>query len=317
MNIVLINTPYHAVKTNFLINKDIIKKPLILIVCPHEHLGKIETLIDGNSSHHHIPWEKGIISRLLSLKQINQTIRRLDHNIEAFIYNDLHPLNVCLLRKKLNSVTLVEEGIGLYRSNPSSDVKKYLKILANLFAYPTSTAPKMGHASQVEKIVCFNPENLDEIQQKKTITKICGHEFKRYLQNLRVRFSFKEGSCIFIGQPLIEDKVISKKAFTRILRKTLDTLQKRYEYIYYKPHPREAKSNLSDLPIDSFLQDIPFELIEAEDYIPPLFTFYSSSIINSQLDSKKTLLFKCFPEFSKIEVPQIENSLSPTNLSEI
>lgn len=203
-----------------------------------------------------------------------QLIRKIKFN-SVFIYNDTDPVVQWVENKiKHNDVVLIEEGIGIYR-NVVKRQRNFFKYLGKIFfGIYFEDIYRMGTSKPVTRIECTQPERLNVIQQKKEIFLKKELDFTTIADNIGIRRISSENW--FLGQPLVEDGVLTKSEYMNQLRRILDYTKGE---IIIKPHPRENLDKYSGMYVVRN-STTPIELMIDNSSPTHIYTMYSSAVLN-------------------------------------
>lgn len=282
----LVNTPYHLM----LACNNCTKKDVLICAGKFKYTYIIEQMIQRTFGinfykTHDFYYYTNDLKKLPSFrKNINLLMKEIKnyHFNDVYIYNDVDPIiqRIVAQTKWNGKVILTEEGIGLYR-----DTIKRHKVLFKAFGKfafgrTYEEIDRIGESAFVNKIICSTPEKLSECQKMREIHLLERMDYQKLAKILGV--SQYSGRNWFIGQPLVEDGVMTKKEYLSIVQKLLDYNKYSNEHqIIVKPHPREELDKYSEIGIEIIRSsEIPVELlIDSKEAISVL-TFYSSSILS-------------------------------------
>lgn len=198
---------------------------------------------------------------------------------EIYVFNDLDPVVQWILAHiQHSSIILVEEGIGLYRNS----IKRHKEILKRygkfLFGEFYEEVDRIGETSFIDTIICSAPQYLSVKQCEKHINNLKKINFNSLSKRLKIKKIYNK--AWFIGQPLVEDGVISEERYMQGIFTLSKTLEKEGMKLIVKPHPREnidKYKNKFALVTDN---TIPIELLVDNSYLTLIFTYYSSAILS-------------------------------------
>lgn len=213
------------------------------------------------------------------------------------VFNDVDPETQWLLNRitHVGEIILIEEGIGLYRKiHKKNDI--LFRIFGKLFfGWEFVNVEQIGELKKIDKIICRFPDKLTEVQKRKKIELQEEKCFDRVRENMNI--NYLEGQNWFIGQPVVEDGVMSIERFMKIIFR-LSNMKKS---LIVKPHPRENLEKYSRIENIEIIHDntIPIELLldNCQDY--RFYTLYSSAIIQAANYGKAGALYK----LAQIDLP--------------
>lgn len=239
---------------------------------------------------------------LKNLSAFRKHMKELSQKLKIFcfrniyIYNDVDPVAQWILKNTAHSgdVILTEEGIGLYR-----DTKKRHEFLFRLFGKIVfgktfENVNRIGQSSCVTKIVCSRPENLSVLQKEKRLELLKPLHYQELAERLGV--SQIAGGNWFIGQPLVEDGVMTKEKYFEVVEDLIGLSQKMGRQLIIKPHPRERLEKYTGFEALLSSAEIPVEMLvdtAAETWI---FTLYSSAVLTLSMmkNVKAFVLYKAY-----------------------
>ncbi len=238
-----------------------------------------------------------------NLSAFRMQMRGLSEKLKIFCFrniytfNDVDPVVQWILKNTAHTgdVILIEEGIGLYR-----DTKKRHEFLFRLFGKIVfgksyENVKRIGQSSCVTKIVCSRSENLSVLQKKKQLEFLKPVNYQELAKRLEI--SQLAGGDWFIGQPLVEDGVLTKEKYLEVVKELIDFSQKIGRRLIIKPHPREELAKYVGLDANLLSSaEIPVELLVDTDVETWIFTLYSSAVLTlSRLKSVKAfVLYKMY-----------------------
>ena len=201
----------------------------------------------------------------------------------VFVFNDVDPIVQFLLSNlKTREVVLFEEGIGLYR-----DTKKRHRYVFSLlgklfFGKNFENIKRIGESSFVDEIQCFHPHRLSITQKQKKVKKIDKISFQELAFSLGIKqINVKN---IFVGQPLVEDGVITLNEYLDLIANLSHKIKEKNEELVIKLHPRERTGKFDNNVLDNclILDDFqtPIELLVNPSINPNIFTIYSSAVLS-------------------------------------
>ncbi|SDZ46691.1 hypothetical protein SAMN05421736_113123 [Evansella caseinilytica] len=246
-------------------------------------------------------------------KFINQrTIER------AIIFKDNDLINQSITDiavKKGAKVTLMEEGLGLYKK-PQEGLVYHRQnwIKKNLFSYPMYRNKSQGMYPIVNEIVANNPQLLpsEKIINKKVVeekfdqlSRVEIGELYNYFNINDIQFSplvEKRKVVLYIGQPFSEFRSLSLQYEQKGLAAVFSHLLKDKDiYVLVKPHPsediRKYEPYIKDDLVELFTEyHVPAELIPAILDIDLVLTGYSSACyyINKWYNIRSLSLYNIF-----------------------
>lgn len=304
-NIFVVNTTYHI-----LVACSMGKKGDILINSGSKNYGTmIHDMIFktfGNNIFS-IPGLQDYKSDLMELIKFRKNMKLLKINISKksvlniIIFNDVNPEVQWIINevKRKGKVILIEEGIGLYR-----DIKKRHNLAFELFGkilfgYKFENIKRIGESKKVEQIVCKNFSLLSPKQAKKNIVYFDTINFNT-LKNKLIHLEDIKETTWFIGQPLVEDGILSERKYLEIINK-LKNISSDFDLVV-KPHPRENINKYKSIYGIRLIEenDIPIELMINIQNSYKFFTIYSSAITSVSNYGEAFALFK----IAKIKLPK-------------
>ena len=242
---------------------------------------------------------------VLTAKIRKQTLKNI------YIFNDISPITQAIVHKLEYSgkVILVEEGIGLYRNTKKRSNFVFTHFGKLLFGNYFINTSRIGESEFVNTILCRFPNKLTEKQKEKNIKKMNNISFKTLAKNVGINQIV--GKTWFIGQPLVEDGVLSEERYLRII-KLLSEVQK----IIIKPHPRENWEKYQKINCKIIKEsEIPIELLICNDNITNVFTFFSSAVISlSYLNNIQTYALYKLEAMDNIVSENIESIFKDNNV---
>lgn len=208
-----------------------------------------------------------------------------------FVFNDVSPeIQRIIQRTHISGrVILIEEGIGLYRDiiKRHRFVFKYFGKI--LFGSGFEDIDRIGESKSINEIVCRNGLLLSDKQKEKKIIafKLTG------IDKIKKNIGYIEqvnSVHWFIGQPLVEDGVLSESGYLNIIHK----LSKMYPDLAVKPHPRENRKKYESMEHVTVIEenDIPIELMISTKNKLCFFTVYSSAIFTMVDYGRSIVLYK-------------------------
>lgn len=209
---------------------------------------------------------------------------------DIIVFNDVDPETQWLMNKieHWREIVLIEEGIGLYRKIHKNNDLLFKMFGKLFFGWDFVNINQIGELEKIDKIVCRFPEKLTEIQKRKKIELQQEKYFKKVQENMKVNCI--EGENWFIGQPVVEDGIISMEQFRSMIIK----LSKIKKGLIVKPHPREKLEKYSSLKNIKIISDntIPMELFLGNSEKYKFYTLYSSVIIQAANYGRACALYK-------------------------
>lgn len=282
VDLFIVNTPYHL-----MIACSLWKKGDVLVCVGDFTISSIlQNLIDKTFSNrtyrtYDFYYYRKNITKLVNFRS---NVRGLKNELNKFsflriyTFNDVDPITQWILKNILseNGTTLIEEGIGLYR-NTVKRHKLLFRIFGKvLFGGTYENVRRIGESSCVKRIMCSSPEKLSDFQKRKTIDSIPLVDYNKIGKIIGVEAIY--GADWFIGQPLVEDGVISVNEY-------LDGIQQliaiKGRELVIKPHPREEIEKYSSLGVKVIENnEIPIELLIDTSEQVYVYTYYSSAVLN-------------------------------------
>lgn len=252
---------------------------------------------------------KELIKKPYKVREIKNIIKVNNFN-KIYAFNDSDPIvqYVFFECRKNSEKIILEEGIGLYNNihNRKYLIKKTIGklILGNWY----QVIDRIGTYKYTETIYPKNDQYLNDNQKKKKILKYDYDSVKEIIR--------KENMCNidkkiwFIGQPLAEDGICTKKEYMDFVFKIINLLGK--DNVILKIHPREEVQKYENYKdkINIFSNSIiPFEMLVYGVSDLKLLTITSSSLINCSDDknTKKYFLYKLFNQINIFPEKLIEN----------
>ena len=120
--------------------------------------------------------------------------------LSIYTFNDVDPVTQWILKNtsNKNGVSLIEEGIGLYR-NTTKRYETLFKIAGKiLFGGTFENVRRIGESSCVKTIMCSSPEKLSDIQKTKTINLMPSIDYNKITKTIGIELIC--GTDWFIGQ---------------------------------------------------------------------------------------------------------------------
>lgn len=225
-------------------------------------------------------WKELILFRKNMCSIKNQLKKNSFDNIYAF--NDVDPVVQWILDniQHKKNVVIIEEGIGLYRSTIKRKKVIFDKFGKFLFGSSYENIDRIGESSCVNEIMCSFPEHLSEIQQKKIVRNLEKLDYSQIAQNVNIKRI--DDSDWFIGQPLVEDGVMSEGEYCNFIKNIVRVNDR---MLTIKPHPREDMTKYKILEKELnvkiiWANSIPVELLIDTSSFCKIYTVYSSVVIN-------------------------------------
>lgn len=223
-----------------------------------------------------------------------------------YSFNDVDPVSQWLQANinHFGKVYIVEEGIGLYR-----DTKKRHEILFKcvgkiLFGYTFQNVKRIGESKYTDVIICQEREKLSDLQKTKEVSPMYPIDFSALASEVGIQRYYCRNW--FIGQPLVEDGVITNEEYIGFLRTLIcnDLLDSE---LMIKPHPREkiekyrALQKMYAVKICS-IKEIPVELLIDNSRQTIVYTLYSSAVRNfsNVKNVEVRVMFKKVPKITNI-----------------
>lgn len=288
INLYIVNTPYHImISCNRHCAGDV-------MICVGElnmtHVLKSmikSTFSDNCFFAESLEFYKKDLKKLIFFRKNMKKLKlKLNHKVvnNIFAFNDVNPIVQWIMHniKFKGDVTVIEEGIGLYRDTVKRK-KIFFKFFGKIaFGHNYEEISRIGESAIVTEIMCSYPFRLSDIQRRKKIIQIEDIDYKKLANSLKVN-AIIDRDC-FIGQPLVEDGIISENEYCNIIDQ-LTKAKCTEEPLPVKPHPREHLSKYSRLEAAQKIKvikdnQIPVELMIDTDKHINMYTMYSSAIIN-------------------------------------
>lgn len=225
-------------------------------------------------------------------------------NIVSF--NDVDPVSQWIMAniKHTGKCYIIEEGIGLYRDTKKRHEQIFQYVGKILFGYSFQNVKRIGECIYTDGIICKDAEKLSPIQKSKIVIQMEKNDFSNLADKLKIKRIYKK--AWFIGQPLVEDGVLSIEEYIGLIQLLIDK-DCLNNNIMIKPHPREN--------IDKYLQleremnisicmanEIPAELLIDNSKETKIYTLYSSAVRNfsNTKNLSVEVLYKLLPKISGI-----------------
>ncbi len=281
----VVNTPYHLI-----IACSLWKKGDVLVCVGDFKISNVlQNLINETFAHRTFRtynfyyYRQNAINLVGFRKNVHCLKTELDQYsfLSIYTFNDVDPVTQWILKNtsNKNGVSLIEEGIGLYR-NTTKRYETLFKIAGKiLFGGTFENVRRIGESSCVKTIMCSSPEKLSDIQKTKTINLMPSIDYNKITKTIGIELIC--GTDWFIGQPLVEDGVMSEKEYLNGIQQLISISQKKGREIVIKPHPREKIEkycNLGLRVINNF--EIPIELLIDTTNQTIVYTYYSSAVLN-------------------------------------
>lgn len=280
-------TPYHVLVSCNLCDKEDI------IICAGQFKidGFTKTMIDQSFEANHcfitepFQYYKEKPYRLLLFKS---NMKKLVHNIrnrrfcEIYVFNDVDPIVQWILKfiesqKKI----VIEEGIGLYRDTVKRREHFFRYFGKPLFGMHFENLKRIGESTLITEIQCKHAEKLSTIQSNKNVVGLKDISYKDLAKRLNIDQT--TAKYWFIGQPLVEDGVITQEKYIEFITNLISIIKESGEECVIKPHPRENIQKYKAIKEMNcaILNDIttPIEILINTEVEPNVFTIYSSAIL--------------------------------------
>ena len=135
----------------------------------------------------------------------------------VYVFNDVDPIVQRILHNlTFKNAVVIEEGIGLYRDVRKQNAIVFSKFGRMLFGFNFENIKRIGTSKNINTIQCNNPERLNYDQKAKNIIRINKVDFSIIATELNIRQH--KSRYWFIGQPLVEDGVLSISEYIKIIR---------------------------------------------------------------------------------------------------
>ena len=214
-----------------------------------------------------------------------------------YAYNDADPVTQYLLHNMPHhgEVVIIEEGIGLYRTMHKRH-EVFLGLLGQFcFGKWFENIHRIGESSFITQINCSMPCYLSNIQKTKKINIQQPIDYTLLAQ----QYDIAEVPNVywFVGQPLVEDGVLSEKEYIKIIEDVASFCHLKGMSIILKPHPRENLEKYSHISINiNHSKDVPIELLVDSSNPILVFTMYSSAVLtlSERSNVKAFLLYKIY-----------------------
>lgn len=238
-------------------------------------------------------------------KNLKCTIKTLKHTKvnNIYVFNDVTPITQYLCRNIHHDgmIILVEEGIGLYRNSHIRSPFLYQLFGKLCFGNQFHFIQRQGTLNLVSAIMCHYPELLNNEQKTKKIIIMNELQLDSLANSLHIKQI--KGIDWFIGQPLVEDGIMSSNQYLNFLTKLGDLENRLHRKFVIKPHPRENLDKYDgrkDLTILSD-QEIPMELLIDSRTPVNVFTFFSSAVLQLSTNANIHcfLLYKMLTSYDK------------------
>lgn len=295
------NTPYHLMLScNRWKNGD------VLIYIGNFKNGKTLKLMIDNTFNNNTLFAKDFyyyrtsVIRLLKFRKNQKYLLKMIKGYffgSIILFNDIDPVAQWIIKrvKCSGDIIIIEEGIGVYR-NTKKRHEKMFKIAGKIFfGRSFENVRRIGESSAVSKIICSEPEKLSLNQSKKKIEVLEELDYSAISKELRInRIS---GYSWFIGQPLVEDGIVSEQKYLSYIKIIKEVEKKKGKKLILKPHPRENLQKYNNIHMKLVSDsDVPVELLIDNSSDVNVFTIYSSAILNiSKMKNVKSyVLYKIF-----------------------
>lgn len=267
-------------------------------------------------------YKKNLEKLIFFRKNMKKIKAKLDHKVvnNIVVFNDLDPAVQWIMHNiKFNGdVTVIEEGIGLYRDTVKRK-KIFFKFGGKIFfGHDYENINRIGESAVVTEIICSHPSKLSNIQRSKNITHMEDIDYKEFAHKLGIDTIINR-DC-FIGQPLVEDGVISESEYCDIIVRLAEA-KCAEEPLLLKPHPREDLSKYGRLESSQKIKVIkdnyqtPIELMIDTDQYINVYTIYSSAIINlSSLKNVCCYSLYCLYPYKNLINDEIVSMLSEADV---
>lgn len=249
-----------------------------------------------------------------SIKSLSSLdIDNLNEDDQIFLGNRYNKVEVDLyykLNKHISNIFLYEEGFNIYlkhhfNNKELSDynIKTLIKNRVKLFLGKTPSLIPLNNFNRV-----YSTFPLDHLRNKFKWNKI------EFLKQNHFKSKKISNKCIFLSQTMVEDGYINELNFLKFIELVLNKLEKKYDVIYFKPHPRNCNDLIKKIlklrdKMDIFpekYQDLPAEFFLMENNIDT-YGFSSSTLLYAS-GLFKIKSFQCLEELHRLYPSQKLNS---------
>ncbi len=233
---------------------------------------------------------------------------------DIYVFNDISPITqyLCQNIPFMGEVIVVEEGIGLYRDSQVRQANLFKLFGKICFGKSFQFIVRQGTSNFVKTIMCHYPQLLNTQQVRKKIVVMPNTNFKEVANELGIKPL--NGVDWFIGQPLVEDGVMAKDDYMKIISHLVDKSFESRRNLVIKLHPREDYDKYSTF-VDSshIVRDwkIPMELLIGNQVPVKIYTIYSSAIL--QLANLNNIQCYLLYEAAEISIPNLNKIFSRIN----
>lgn len=287
MNIYVTQTPYHIL----LACLDCKKEDEVLYIGSQIKNCVIEQMVNTRFDKGQIDYIKPLSyykSNVAALSSFRLYMKKSLKFLEGksigkiIVFNDVDPVVQWILhRLTYKNAIVVEEGIGLYR-----DIRKQNEVVFRflgkiLFGFDFENLTRIGTSKSITYIHCAHPERLNAVQKTKRIIKQEKTDFSNIAKELNIK-QYNNRNW-FIGQPLVEDGVLTEIEYKRIIRKIFEIKGIDEDKWIIKPHPREDISKYEEFDKNAIIiqdYEIPVELLINNESLLDVYTLYSSAILS-------------------------------------
>lgn len=234
-----------------------------------------------------------------------------------YVFNDVSPITqyLCHNISFEGEVIMVEEGIGLYRDSIVRQ-KMLFKLFGQIsFGESFNFILRQGTSDSVQTILCHYPQLLDEQQLQKKIRLMPSANYGDLAKKMNI--SQVDGCDWFVGQPLVEDGVMSIDAYMNLISHLANVSSRLGRQLVIKPHPREILQKYKGIvPQLEIVSDwkVPMELLlgNTGNTLPTrVYTVYSSAIL--QLSTINNLQCYLLYNVLGIDMPELDRIFSDIN----
>jgi len=275
MNLFIVAGPLHIINAIEAIEYFSSKNNILLIL----YTGNSHQLSQMKRLLHFYKWDRIIyfplpmkkIDKIFFVKRVNSILKKIEiksiSNIFVGEYRSDH-VNHIVNIFNYKKVYLLDDGLAqLYYHKEINNIPYRVKLRQLFYRFISYRLKPIDYTF----FTIYNIPNVKIIKNRYTF-------FKRYISSKKV-----ENIVYFIGQPLVELKIINQKEYIELLSKIRDRYRG-VEFIYIL-HRREKKENIEKASLDlnfkyqEFDNPIEIEMLQ-RDTIPKYFaTFYSSAIV--------------------------------------
>lgn len=286
----------------------------IVVVNGFKFSNELKEIVDYKFKNRHITVENFYYYRrnIRNLLRFRKNMRTFYGSINnciignIYAFNDVDPVSQWIMAniKHNGKCYVIEEGIGLYRDTNKRHEQLFKYGGKILFGSTFQNVSRIGECKYTNVIICRESHKLSTIQKSKDVMRMEKVDFTHLANELKIRRLYKK--AWFIGQPLVEDGVISLEEYIGFIWQLVDKDALKGA-LMIKPHPREGvdkyKRLVEELDISICpSNEIPVELLIDNSRETNVYTLYSSAVRNlcNTQNISVEVLYKLLPGITGI-----------------